>query len=366
LTKMRNFAFLFSLTGFGGLVVAQSIDLALLNALPHPTYTIASDKATYTVPYNQQAALASASQLATATPTTAARKRASLLSPISRIKRAWDCDTVPTTPNIYEAVIDSAEKFSADQNLKHAALQADVPSKYTITFQNLQAASQANGYMGYTLLDTYNTNQCAAKCDNALGCQAFNIYFERSPTLRPADACPNPPGTANIFCVLWGGPVSRENALNAGQYRNDFQVVISGSNGYVLTSTLGPLSEKAINSPLQDCTGENPYMGSRFFTDNAPFDPERCRAVCEATNQELIAHHSDSKKPPRLCTFFNSYILSKNYVSQGQACAMYTQYWDPQTHATNEGQYDGDGNHFTISSSVFVSNPNDVGAPLCP
>jgi hypothetical protein len=34
-------------------------------------------------------------------------------------------------------------------------------------------------------------------------------------------------------CVLWSGPVNAENAVNAGQWRNKFQVVIAGSNGYV-------------------------------------------------------------------------------------------------------------------------------------
>ena len=110
----------------------------------------------------------------------------------------------------------------------------------------------------YYLLDSYETGACAAKCNNALGCQAFNIYFERSPSIVPASSCPNPPGTANIFCVLWGGPISQDNARNDGQWRDQYHVVISASNGYVLTSSLSPLSGKAINAPL-DCNNDDAY-----------------------------------------------------------------------------------------------------------
>ena len=52
--------------------------------------------------------------------------------------------------------------------------------------------------MGYYLLQTYNTTACGQYCDNANGCNAFNIYFERDPLLNPAPACPNPLPTTNV------------------------------------------------------------------------------------------------------------------------------------------------------------------------
>lgn len=58
---------------------------------------------------------------------------------------------------------------------------------------------------------------------------AFNLYFERDPTLDPnAQSCPNPPFLTNIKCVFWGVPVSKATATNDGQYRDSFQVVIAG------------------------------------------------------------------------------------------------------------------------------------------
>lgn len=44
-------------------------------------------------------------------------------------------------------------------------------------------------------------------------------------------------------------------------------------------------------------------------------------------------------------------------------CAMYSQSWNPSVYATNDGQWDGAGNHITISSSVFSSS---YSAPVCP
>jgi hypothetical protein len=76
-------------------------------------------------------------------------------------------------------------------------------------------------------MTSYNVQECASKCNSTLGCQAFNTYFERSPSVVPAPACPNPPGVANPFCVLWGGPVSLDNARNEGQFREQFQVVMA-------------------------------------------------------------------------------------------------------------------------------------------
>lgn len=108
-------------------------------------------------------------------------------------------------------------------------------------------------------------------------------------------------------------------------------------------------------------------MGMRLLTDNAPFDPQRCAAICDATSQYNIDHPGDDpSKAPRLCKFYNTYILNKNYISQGQACSMYTQYWEPLVYATNDGQWDGQGNRYTISSSVFFHNATDVVTPVCP
>lgn len=98
---------------------------------------------------------------------------------------------------------------------------------------NLQASSNADTYLGLYTLETYDTLKCSELCDAVDSCTAFNIYFERDPTVNPAAACPNPPSLTNIKCTLWGANVTTETANNFGQYRRDFHVVIAGSNGLV-------------------------------------------------------------------------------------------------------------------------------------
>lgn len=36
----------------------------------------------------------------------------------------------------------------------------------------------ADGYLGYTVVEEYDTAACAVKCTEKEGCLAFNIFFE--------------------------------------------------------------------------------------------------------------------------------------------------------------------------------------------
>lgn len=65
--------------------------------------------------------------------------------------------------------------FSAYAPFADAANNADVPSGYTQTFTNLNASNNAFGYMGYTVLDSYDTDLCASKCNAIDGCASFNL-----------------------------------------------------------------------------------------------------------------------------------------------------------------------------------------------
>lgn len=354
-----------ALTGLSSIASSQLIDLDYVESLPDPTYTIIPDERAQTVPYNQATAIASVVAVAMQTPVPDPNENALQARHLEIQKRHQPCESLNNNANTYEAVLDPAESFLSDENLANQALNARTPDGYTRVYQNLKASAQANGYMGYSIMSGYNVQECADKCSRALGCQGFNTYFERSPSKVPGPNCPNPGGAANPFCVLWGGPVTPENARNEGQWREQYHVVIAASNGYVLTTSLDPLSSKAINAPL-DCNTDDSYMGMRLLNDNAPFDPQRCAAICEATSQYNIEHPGDdASRPPRLCKFYNTYILNKNYGSQGQICAMYTQSWDPSVYATNDGQWRGN-DHYTISSSVFFHNATDVTTPVCP
>ncbi|KAK5122551.1 hypothetical protein LTR85_003814 [Meristemomyces frigidus] len=122
--------------------------------------------------------------------------------------------------------------FEQNPAIQFISLAAPAPKNYAAAFRNQTGSSQQAGYQGYYNLMTYNTTQCAGYCNAVSGCTAFNIYFERDPLLNPAAACPNPIATTNIKCSLYSQSVSQATATNQGQYRDQFHVVIAGSDGF--------------------------------------------------------------------------------------------------------------------------------------
>jgi len=57
----------------------------------------------------------------------------------------------------------------------------------------------------------------------------------------------------------------------------------------------------------------------------------------------------------------DSYVVSENNVAQGTYCAFYTQSYD-ESYATNYGQYDAEGNYYSVSNSYGYTLTNkDLG-----
>lgn len=66
--------------------------------------------------------------------------------------------------------------------------------------------------------------------------------------MNPAPGCTNPPATTTIGCTLYGAPPTSGNLTNAGQFRQQFQVVIAGSNGYAkIGSVSASLADYGVN-----------------------------------------------------------------------------------------------------------------------
>jgi hypothetical protein len=127
--------------------------------------------------------------------------------------------------------------FSAFTTFASVANAAVAPTGWQRTFTNLNASELYDpatmSYLGYQTMTTYDAGQCLALCDSTTGCVGANLYYERNPTLNPADACPNPTAQTLIKCALWGSPITPAAATNYGQYREQFHVVIAGSNAYM-------------------------------------------------------------------------------------------------------------------------------------
>ncbi|KAL8748419.1 MAG: hypothetical protein Q9184_007315, partial [Pyrenodesmia sp. 2 TL-2023] len=221
---------------------------------------------------------------------------------------------------------DTVEAFRSNPAYSTLALGAPTPDGYSVVMQNANASLSASNYMGLRTLKSYDTLGCASLCDQAIGCQAFNMYIERDPSLDPNTVnCPNPPSITNFKCTLWGAAVSAAQAKNTGQYRASFQVVIAGSNAYNRASPppeiscyTGPTKlAGAINAPL-NAQGQNTYMGYKYhpFSQTQGYDPSECAADCNAQTA-YNSRHPAADGTYQTCVFFNAYVLSMNGVPQG-------------------------------------------------
>jgi hypothetical protein len=363
---------------FAALAQAQDFDRDALRQLePIPDVSIpvvyATEPATTatatTISYASEASIAAISSALAANPddsfplNTALEKRAA--APTS-------CQAQPTGVSLGpQSTDDSASAFTAypafSQTAVSAAAASAVPSGYVNTFSNMVASNNAFGYMGFTLLNDYNQQTCADKCTKINGCQAFNIYYERDPLQnQDSDSC-STSSTTQIKCVFWSGPVTTENAVNNGQWRNKFQVVIAGSNGYVNKSIATPdgylagvfLDKNAINAPL-DCVGDDTFIRSAQVGSGV-FDAGLCAAACNEQAAYGRQHPPTDGSINKLCSFFNTYILYKNGKPLQQTCAMYTEAW-AQSYAVNSG-YTENGNKYTVGFSYSFSNKTDSGKP---
>ena len=92
--------------------------------------------------------------------------------------------------------------------------------------------------MGYTLLSSYAPAQCASACNAITDCKAINVFVERDASLVPTADCPNPASIANYKCSFWNATISANSATNKGQYQEQFQTAIAGSDGKYWQSTI--------------------------------------------------------------------------------------------------------------------------------
>ncbi|KAM0716755.1 hypothetical protein Q7P37_008200 [Cladosporium fusiforme] len=385
----------------------DAIPLEDLRDIPVPTYKTATGVTAQEIPYATSAAMSSVSAQVAATPLSvfpaatdvpinaagSADDNASadhqnngndnvIKNSGSKLKRDPSgvarqprrraaCAPQPTISNTYNVNVDTAEKFRADTTIASVANNANpTPSGYFQNFKNLKGANSAMNYLGYTVVNNgYDVDFCAAKCDAQSGCLAFNIYFERDPTLEPGPGCKNPAAFANIKCSFWGTGLDSTTANNYGQWREKFQVAVAGSNAYTSYKLGGPidgwngpqkLNNSVMNAPLWDCTNKWSHLGYKLLQAGS-VDPRLCAAACDSQTEYNTAHPAEGAAPVT-CNAFGSYILTKNNATgsyqQGQMCTFYTAYWD-QKFAVNTASYDDAiGAKYNYTYSSFYGKKN--------
>jgi hypothetical protein len=142
-----------------------------------------------------------------------------------------ECDPVPYGHGP-RPTDDTMLSFLQNPDFSIIALNSPAPDGYTSVYTNEHASSVSVKYIRYNEVDDYSAANCSKQCDRTTGCQAFNIYFERTPTLNLGPKCKTSLSSTMIKCVLWGDSLDKSDATNRGYLRWNFGVVIAGSNAY--------------------------------------------------------------------------------------------------------------------------------------
>ncbi|KAB2577062.1 hypothetical protein BFW01_g2297 [Lasiodiplodia theobromae] len=252
--------------------------------------------------------------------------------------------------------------------LTNPALTADVPSGYEAapSFTNLQGAVQQMGYLTVKTLDSYSPAQCASYCDDEPLCMGFNVYFERDPSEDTSCASDgNPDSITTIACTLYAYHVAASKATNTGQYRDNFQVVITGSNGYNKDSSKQSFTsidgyqapqnfeDACINAPTYN--DFDSYITYTTYTD--AYDPRVCAKACDAQTEYDKEHPNDDQEY-KACNYFVAYVMAKNEEPQGLFCALYSLPWN-STYAVNTG-YSWSSDVYTIYNSLAYTVSGDL------
>lgn len=283
---------------------------------------------------------------------------------------------------------------------------------YQQTFLDLNASSSAQSYLGLETLKTYDAAECAGYCDETSLCTAFNIYIERDPSVNPCNNdstastvwgynCPNPASMTSYKCTLWGSELDSTTATNTGDWREEFEVVITASNGYDKTNSTTPVVSSssssssstassisstsssaisatstsiysssissaasasststssswssAVSCNKQAISASKYWVASKFFA--GPYNPQICADF--ATSQNTInkaAAVSAGVHSYTPCNMFNAYYLHKNGAPYGTYCTLYDTDVSV-SHATYSGGVSGSDTYTCHQSYKFA------------
>ncbi|PNS13815.1 hypothetical protein CAC42_1306 [Sphaceloma murrayae] len=258
---------------------------------------------------------------------------------------------VPNTPN----------GFLTDTSLLNQATGVLAPAGFTTNFTGQYGSLFASNYLGYYQISSYSPSACSAICDSISNCKGFNLYFERDPVVNPAAACPNPSAGVTVRCAIWGSSISGAQAKNIGEWRTDFMVVISGSNGYLkntapaaISGYTGPTALAGLVN-VNSLNGKNVVAGSGYYPGT--YDPSQCSALCASTNSgNKAAAAAAGNTTYTACAYVNSAILSVGGVAQGTYCSLYTTP-DVASYATlYTSKYNGVSYDITYSYGYALNN----------
>jgi hypothetical protein len=305
----------------------------------------------------------SSKKLVTSTSAKASTKTSTKKASSSKVKRATatTCSNPNTILYQYAPSPNTATQFLLDSSMAaFSAGKVYPPAGYSTSFTGKFAGLIAPNYLGYQQLSSYSPDACAAYCNARAGCKAFNIYFERTPSFIPDNACPNPTAASTITCALYGSYIDASTATNIGQYRKDFMVVIQGSNGYNLNPAPASVSKYQGPSALDAVSSSNLYLDQQYFST---YNVGQCSSFCDAYTANAKAAAVRNKASTYVpCNFFNVFNLTLNGQSQDMGCYIFS-----SSDAANNDTYttasdDSTGTIYDLTHSYGYSlYPQDKG-----
>ncbi|KAG9858814.1 hypothetical protein KCU98_g2241, partial [Aureobasidium melanogenum] len=308
-------------------------------------------------------AIVSASEVAAASSSAAAASSsAAAASATAVVKRDGSCVQQPLGIS-HVSVPDTAAAFAADPWYGVQAVAAALPVGYVQTFSNLTASNSADQYAGYTLMSSYDVAGCGQKCTSMSGCNSFNIYFERDPQYDPSIiGCNNPASTVNVKCVFWGGAVTADNANNFGQFRDGFNVVIAGSNGYIAGSYAAKLAAKATatsssSSAAASATDVAGNIYTIYYSSDSTQGAYSNAQASSSYTDCMTACDADSQ-----CNAF-TYVGGQNGVGSG-TCWLKSQLGNPSSSGSNVLSGVRSGKAVSSSSSSVVSTTSSSSSSV--
>lgn len=267
---------------------------------------------------------------------------------------------------------DTPQTFLDNPDNHDPAKDAPVPSGYRKTFTNLNAAvyddPNDDPYLTVYYLDSYSVQSCASYCDAVVACNAFNIYFERDPQVEPVDSCRKPASKTVYKCALFGNKVmSFANAQNVGQWRNDFYVVITGSNGY---QQLGGGSGSSSQKPTSSTSKKASSSSARTTSTISQEATTKTTTVKQTTSSSKTPSTSSQKKTTVTSTVKSSSTKpasstqksstssssSKKPSSSSQKATTVTSTVDPSTRATSSSKSASSSKKSSSTSKVSSSS----------
>lgn len=165
-----------------------------------------------------------------------------------------------------ESLDPGASAFIGHAPFATAASTAPTPSGYVNVFTNENSYCNAEGGLGFTTLDAYDSELCADLCNTVDGCTAFTLYYEKDSGNYQGS---NVASSALIKCAFWSGPVapSGSNSRSSDAYN----AIIAGSNGYNQAAPNVVSSKSPSTSTAVSATGfGGPHQGSSASSGAIP------------------------------------------------------------------------------------------------